>query len=181
MKHYKEIKLNNKTKFRSDDLSKLFQLCYLHYHRLNNVKFSWVGVLCIYRRVKDGFCGGYAYYNHNHITMKLPKDKRPYGHDSFEQRLARTFLHELDHCRGLTHGGMMNDTHRNLSFLPSDIQVREYALKVKQIPTVNTKLESLFKRKAKWESKIKRGQTAIKKINRQVKYYERKTAAISPN
>lgn len=175
----KTIKLYNKTNYRESDLVRLLSICFEHYKRLNPCKFTYVNVSCIYRKIKDGWCGGHAYIDSNNVTLKLPKQilKGSSGYYSIKE-IANTFLHELDHCMGLRHGEMQADHKRDMSFLPlEDIQIREYAQPVKKIPTDHSKVDSLLNRKKKWESKIKRGQTAIKKINKQIRYYENKAAA----
>jgi len=182
-----KITLKNETKYRSKDLKMLFEICFKAYKQTNwNLKYDNINVRCIYRRTKDGFCGGYAWYNHNAVVMKLPKEKRPYEKDTFEQRIARTFLHELDHCKGLRHGSMMADSQRNISFLPADISVEPYKEPEKKTKEVADKVTVLLSRRKRWEGKLKRSQNAIRKINKQIKYYELKMVAnknkqINPN
>lgn len=171
----KPIILTNKTHYNSKDLIKLFTLVFREYKRTAfNLKFPTIRITCEYRRIKDGFCGGYAYYNANYIEMRLPKIKAGYGNDTFEQNITRTFLHELDHCRGMKHGSMPNDLKRNISYLPADLIVREKKPKVKIKKTDDLKIQALLIRKKGWESKLKRCNTALKKIAKQIKYYEKK-------
>jgi len=174
------ILIRNQTHYYSKDIQKLFEACLREYRRLHfDFKFTSVNVRCIYRRTKDGFCGGYAWYNNNHVVMKLPKIKGSYGADTFEQRIARTFLHELDHCRGKSHGQMMSDKYRNVSFVVG-FDIREKKEPVKKKQDVSTKQGKLMEQKKRWESKMKRFKTAIIKINRRVKYYEKRMAADCP-
>jgi len=175
----KTIKLDNRTHYFSKDLNKLFALVLKEYKRLNfDFKFKTVNVKCIYRKTKDGFCGGYAYYNNNFVCMKLSKERRGYGTDSFAQAIARTFHHELDHCKGLSHGNMKAEHHRDISYVAPDFLIREKKPAVKLKKTPDHKVTVLLERKKKWESKLKRCKNAITKIERQVKYYEKKKQTV---
>jgi len=177
----KTILLNNQTHYNSRDLTKLFATVLKEYKRVSfNFKFDTVRVKCIYRRTKDGFCGGYAYYHNNIVVMKLPKSKMPYDSDTFEQRIARTFHHELDHCRGMKHGEMIKDSSRRLDYIGAEFHIKENGVKAKPVKTTDTKIESLLKRKKSWESKRKRCETALKKLAKQIKYYEKKKSQQIP-
>jgi L-lysine 2,3-aminomutase len=106
--------------------------------------------------------------------MKLPKIKKGYDGETFEQTITRTFIHELDHCRGMKHGEMPDDRKRNISYLPADLIVGEKKAKVKVKKTADDKITVLLKRKKTWETKFKRANTALKKIAKQIKYYQKK-------
>jgi hypothetical protein len=176
----KTIQLTNQTHYNSRDLTKLFTIALAFYKRTAfDFKFTTVKVKCIYRRKHDGFCGGYAYYNNNFICMKLPKIKKGYDGETFEQTIMRTFLHELDHCRGRKHGDMPNDKHRNISFIPDGYSIKEKEPKVKKKKTDDDKIAALIKRKKSWKTKMKRAETAMKKIDKQIVYYNRKRNKIT--
>ncbi len=175
------VKLDNSTHYRSRDLAKLFMVVFQNYKR-ERPDFTRTSMFvgCIYRRTKDGFCGGYAYYNSGHVVMKLPKVKTERGYssnDTFAQGIARTFHHELDHCYGLKHGNMVSEHIRNVKYI--DFDIAEKSKPQKKEKTDDIKIISLQERRKKWESKIKRAKTAIVKINRTLKYYDRKMAAKS--
>lgn len=174
-----KILLENHTKYYSRDLKRLLTLTVNEYKRTRfNFKFPTVRVKCIYRKTKDSFCGGYAYYNHNVVVLKLPKIKSGYYKgESFEQNIARTFMHECDHCRGMKHGEMPDDKKRDVSFVPADIVIKEKEEPKKVKKTVDDKVNALLARKEKWEAKLKRCQNALKKINTSIKYYEKKQLA----
>lgn len=174
-----KIQLENHTNYLSRDLKKLFTLVVNEYKRTRfNFKFNTVRVKCIYRRKKDSFCGGYAYYNNNLVVMKLPKVKSGYYQtETFEQNIARTFMHECDHCRGMKHGEMPDDKYRDVSFIPTDLIVKEKAEPKKVKKTIDDKVNALLVRKENWEAKLKRCENALKKINTKIKYYEKKQKA----
>ena len=171
----KTIIINNKTHYFTKDLEKIFKEVLVKYKRVTfDFKFKTVRVTCIYRKTKDGFCGGYAWYNDNEVVMKLPKIKMGYGSDTFEQRLARTFHHELDHCRGKRHGDMVADKHRDVSYINDEFLVRVKKPIEKRKKTNEDKIKSIWKRIESWSSKKKRAENAIKKLTKQVKYYQKK-------
>jgi hypothetical protein len=197
----KTIKLTNKTDYFTRDLEKLFTLVLREYKRTTfDLKYTTLNVACVYRKRNDGTCNGYAWYNTNNIIVKLPKNYnkkkltpfqkernaykdsiaeyvgveiKPDG-DTFEQHITRTFLHLIDICRGRTNGNIIDAQLRNISYLPDDLIVRVKQPPVKKKKTDDTKLNVLNDRMKKWESKLKRCETAIKKIAKQIKYYEKK-------
>lgn len=174
-----KIDLENHTNYNSSDLKKLFSLVVNKYKRTRfNFKFDTLRIKCIYRKKKDGFCGGYAYYNNNLVVLKLPKVKTGYYEgETFEQNISRTLMHECDHCRGMKHGSMPDDKNRDVSFIPEDliVRVKEKPKKVKK--TDDDKINALLVRKKNWEAKLKRCENALKKINTKIKYYEKKQKA----
>lgn len=217
-----KLKLKNNTQYFTKDLKKLFMLCLKSYKRTNfNFKHEVMNVTCNYRRIKDGFCGGYAYYNAPHVTMLLPKEDKPYAYIysmeqgrscnkyfhsvdnlditleeflaqnphavhqqvTLEQRIAQTFLHELDHTKGMKHAGMMPDFKRDISFLPSDFKLRTKAQKEKVVLSSadkdvkkHTQLQALY---AKWAKRKKNAERKIATLSKKMKYYEKKLAANS--
>lgn len=187
MKKHQSIILNNKTHYSSRDLKKLFGNLLKKYKKAHSDFFhKSVRITCIYNRYKDGFCGGYAYYNNNIVILKLPKEKIGYTHhnglsDTFEQRLTRTFEHELDHCRGLKHRVMEKDSARDISHLDMSIVIGEKTKNKKNNNKSTDKLISLINRRKNWETKAKRAATALKKLNMSIKYYQKKIAADSKN
>jgi len=198
----KTIILNNKTRYFSKDLTKLFTLVLREYKRTTfDFKHKIVNVTCIYRRWNDRQCSGSVeYYNSNNILIKIPKNYKKsklsfsqqerinYKNlieeyvgqeikedgDTLEQSITRTFLHLLDFCRGRTNGKIISSELRDISYLPEDLIIREKKSPIKKKKTVDIKVTKLLERKKKWESKLMRCENAITKINRQVKYYEKK-------
>lgn len=183
MEHYNwikpEIKIDNRTEYRTDDLRRIFWAVLRDYHRRVYDRPRTVHVTCEYRRFKDGFCGGYAYYNSGTVTMKLPKELTGYGGESAVARIARTFHHELDHCRGRRHGEMEPDRNRDVSCVEGLELRRKAPAKAKPKATPDDKLEAMVTRRKRWESKAKRCTTAIRKLNRQIKAMERRRAALN--
>ena len=92
-----EIHLVNHTHYLSSDLMRIFKLVVDDYAKnFFDWKHESLIIRCVYRRLRDGFCGGWAYYNNNQITLKLSKDYKPYSSlRTFEQELANTLHHEI--------------------------------------------------------------------------------------
>lgn len=170
-----EIILTNKTNYSSRDLKKLFRLVAIDYKKKHfDFRFDSVRVRCIYRRIKDGFCGGYAYYNNNVVVMKLQKHPRSYGKKTFEQEIANTFHHELDHCRGRKHGEMISD---HLRVTPIDEHFRVTQRAEKKRPGKKSPLEMvehIGKLLSQWQTKKRRADNAIRRLNKRQKYFLKK-------
>lgn len=177
----KKITLDNRTEYRSDDILRIANAVMLGYHKAHATPET-LRLKCIYRRIRDGFCGGYAYYNDNLVILKLSKDvdkvyERKEGDDQ-AMNIARTILHELAHCRGLRHGDMRINGGHDSKF---DVEyVRGFPVRMKAetkpapAPTDQDKVAKLQARRKRWTAKVKRAETAIKKIDRALRYYERK-------
>lgn len=173
------IAIYNKTKYQNRDIRRIVSTVMKEYWR-THTKPERVSITCIYRRVRDGFCGGYAYYNSGVVVLKISKDAdRVHScrkDDDPAMNIARTLLHELCHCRGLKHGDMAKDETFNVEY------VRGFFLRFRQEPkpkerTDEAKIIQLYDRKKRWFTKAKRAETAIRKINKSLHYYERKMAA----
>ncbi len=197
-KGMQRISLVNRTDYNSRDLRAIFAAVLKQYHR-SHAKPERVNVVCEYRRKRDGFCGGYGWYDSYRMKIMLPKEPKDLvyagivvlkaeervsqsnGDYTLVQRVARTFHHELDHLRGLRHSEMKPDRKRELPDL-TGFQLRHRAPKkeaeVDRSP--DAKIERLRARMKRWESKKKRAETAIKTITRKIRYYERRAAATPP-
>lgn len=202
----KTVILTNNTEYFNKDLEKLFTLVLREYKRTAfDFKHKIVYVTCFYRKRNDRQSSGTAYYNRNHIVIKVPKnytkpkltlkeqeriryknlieeyvgtDIKPDG-DTLEQAITRTFLHLLDFCRRRTNGNIISPELRDISYLPEDLIIREKKPPLKKKKTDDNKITVLLERKKKWESKLKRCTTAIKKIEKQVKYYNKKKQTVN--
>jgi len=176
----RDITIDNRTVYREDDLRRIFSAVLRDYHRRVSERPRTIVVRCVYRRLKDGFCGGYAHYNSGNVCLKLPKEPIIYQGEPAVERIARTLHHELDHCRGLRHGEMTHDANRDLSCV-TGLTLRKRSLaKPKATPTPDDKLTRLIERRKRWETKAKRCESALRKLTRQIRGYERRAAAATP-
>ena len=180
----KKVMIDNRTSYRTDDLLRIANAVMREYHKTYTTPET-LRLTCIYRRIRDGFCGGEGWYYSNRVTLKLSKDvdkvKSRGESDDQAMNIARTILHELAHCRGLRHGDMGEggrDDHRyNVEYV-REFPVREKAQpKAKPAPSIEDKLERLEARRKKVEARIKRAQNALRKVLKSIQYYQRRKAA----
>lgn len=199
-KQHPSINLTNETLFLAKDLKKFFAIVLKHYNvtQFNvNKKIEVASVKCVVSRKNDLT---YEYFNQGMITMKLPKevalynqsdslrnlndtsgifeeaDEAKFGKDSFEVKLAKYFLSALKVSRGVIGRQYDSDIeNENVSFLPPSLKIRSKQPAVKAKKTPDVKLKTLKNLKKNWESKMKRCQNAIKKLDKKIKYYEKKT------
>lgn len=178
-----KITLTNRTKYLSRDIKKLLRLVAIDYKkRFFNFKFDEVIVKVIYRRKRDGFHGGYAYYGKNYVTIKVSKEYKDYAGVTFEQNMAQTFQHELDHCRGLKHGEMVQHDHLRVTPITREFKIgmqkgyTETSIEIKRsgkaMPLQH--IERIGKLLRLWQTKKKRAENAIKKLQLKHRYYMKK-------
>lgn len=90
--------------------------------------------------------------------------------------LASLVYHELMHTYGYKHAEYNDILPGELAQLyPDNFEVPAEAEKLQcaAAPKWRTKYDSALKRRKAWLSKAKRAETALKKIEKQIKYYER--------
>lgn len=136
----------------------------------------------VYNRAgKNGsYVTGCAPYGGKRITIKVG------GHAVNKYDLASTIQHELAHTINYTHADM--GFRKNGLFwwggeefypwakdLP--LEPKPKKLKPKGTELKLVKLVRLEKREVEWEAKLKRANTALKKIRTQKRYYERQLVA----
>lgn len=198
MKQHKEVELVNETHYLAKDLKKIIAVIFKHYKKHNfspKVKAcNLVKVKCVYSRKNIVNCEANA--SNNFIKLKLPKEVQlfnrseklrkanhnigildddskdeGFGLESFEARVAKCIVWSLDF-------NLQNINREfksiNVDFLPKDIKIGEKQPQVKEKKTVDTKLIALQKLKANWERKLKRCENAIDKLDKKIKYYEKK-------
>lgn len=195
----KILELTNNTHYFKKDLEKLLTLVFQEYKRNDYKKifaryqYDTIRVFCKYRKV----AGWNTSYQQNFIVLKLPKLRVNENNETFEQNIVRAFLHELDYCCGVPQYSKPRDSdrklqvnalneilgasfkiskhdmNRDISYLPADLIVREKGSTVKK-KTPDLKVTVLLERKKKWESRMKRCKNALTKIERKIKYYEKK-------
>jgi len=144
----------NRTAYSSRDILKLCSRVHADYMK-KKTQPETVRLRVKYRRDRRSYWG-YAYYDNNIVILSMPKDRKI---DSNE--LAHTFQHELDHCRGVRHSDMGEcNRHRTGEKWHKD---REY-------PDCSD-IQIAFKA---WTTKRKRAETAMRAINKKLRYYHRK-------
>lgn len=197
-KQHPSINLINETQFLAKDLKKFFAIVLKNHNSKSLVKkVEVVTVKCINSR-KNVLT--YEYVSNGMITMKLPKEialynqsdslrvlndttgifeeasEERFGKESFEIQVAKFFQSALKASRGNYTPRYWSDILKNESvdYLPANLKIREKNPVVKVKKTPDTKLVALKALRKNWESKMKRCENAIKKLDKKIKYYEKK-------
>lgn len=179
------MKINNKTKYDTRFLRKIFTACEKHIfatylvhgeskHRHVTIKTHKKGTSTV---------GGYAWYNSWSVVITLPPPiSTLYGNTKREntinaRRVAQVYLHEIGHNIGLKHKQMKPSTKINVDWLPDEIvPLKSEKIKPK-IDIVEIRAKKTQAKLSEWQRKLKRAKTYVKKYQAKVKYYERKRAA----
>src|SRR5215472_14739094 len=133
-----------------------------------------------------GFSSGHAPYGGNHITVRLSSGNN--GKLPSKTDFAGVIAHEMAHTRGMHHWQMQGDRYQRghgeqlerykaryawAEELPLEKKsVRAKTADIQEVRHTRT-LESI----KRWESKLKRAQTALKKLRAQDRYYTKALAA----
>lgn len=180
MKPSQRIGINNKTTFSTRDLRKVFTIGFREWHK-HHIKPRRIFVNVTWAR-RDNIHGT-AWIGGTTINMMIPKRiRKALEMESFHKHdLISVFMHEVDHCSGTDHYDM---AFRN-KYCPDydktkfeGITIRNLGLKApKPKPTTGDKMLQIAQRLKRWQSKEKRAQTAIKKLQRQLKHYQKAQVA----
>lgn len=175
MKQNGSMRVNNKTDWDTRDLRRVFTAV-LQENRKHEGPFARTLNITVVPARYGGYYSGYAYFNTGSMRLRLPRPKHG-ALDVF--KLAHLFEHELAHCRGYRHKGMctLNDwRHAKPESYPGLIGMTVRATPPKVRPKVDHRQRRYARTLAKiksWKTKAKRAATALKKLERQRRYYER--------
>ena len=167
------IKIDNRTKYSTRSLRVLFAAVHRRFMKLHDrPRLLDVAV----RSKRSGSAiDGYAWLNSNKVVLHLPKP--PLDVD-MRREVALTLYHELLHCVGIkSHREPAFDLKRGDFAYVDSCQLEVELPRVKMPKSVDTKVTALKARRKRWVSKLKRAQTALKKIDRSLKYYAKKGAS----
>lgn len=180
------IEIKNLTLLNTKDLRKLIKRSlneFNSYYFIKHSQSTELHVKIIYKKEskRGQWIGGYAWYNTRSIVIKIPIPLKELNGECC-YKLVQVIFHELEHCEGKRHRDMRN---HHITPYPTD-WAREYTIHSKEVKLsvkspsnkVIDKINTLEGRKKSWVSKLKRSQNAIKKINTQLKYYEKRKAAV---
>jgi len=193
------MRITNSTSWDSNSLKKLFSKCRQEIVRREGKRgeLSKPKVSIIYQRGarRQDWIGGYAYYNSNVLTMKMPHEKFETTHITdkkvldFSQCVADTYIHEVGHNLGVHHtsaAGFNNRTieHMYRQWVLDNISNEKFPLykvepKAIAKPKVDLKqkrYEQALKRLAKAEKEMKSSKRLFDKWRIKVRYYERSFA-----
>ena len=163
------MKVINETNYSTRDLRKLFLAGLKH----EGMDSKYYKIVVKYRRENGAY--GYGSYNREWIQINLPKIQTNFpknSHNGLVKQVARTFIHEICHNRGLKHKEMDYDA---IDTSWSD----GYVLRLKEEKPVEEKdlqierFEHAKKMLNKHESRLKRQKHIVNKWKQKVKYYEK--------
>jgi len=153
---------------------------------------NWKGLRVIIEGREDNYHSGRAYF-HGHggdwdvfLTLPRPTKKGTLWHNKERKgqpnyygvhTLASLVYHELMHTYGYRHSEYNDITEPELNKLfpeTYDIPAQpEPKARLAALPKWQTKYNRLLARRKTWESKQRRAKVALKKLETQIKYYER--------
>lgn len=179
----RRIRIENATRYRTDDLRRFVVRAAADAlgddTRALVVRFKYTTGKGVHGRA---YIGGYS------VAMRLPRG----GVSGIT--LAFVLTHEFGHTRGLRHAQMRSTSWRwprteagreawRAHFGWGDtIPVRERpvreAVKATGAALIEQKRAALEVRRVRWQTKAKRAATALRTIARQMRYYDRRAAAV---
>jgi predicted SprT family Zn-dependent metalloprotease len=132
------------------------------------------------RQVDQGSCSGHAWFHSWSLTLKLPSQVV----DRVD--MAMVIAHELAHTLGYKHQDMTGvalwnrtGNWRELYCWADELPLEKMAPKRKPKGTdlQLIRYQRLLASQARWETKAKRAKTALTKLHKQRRYYEKQLAA----
>lgn len=168
------MKIKNRTNYDTQYLRRLFIAC--EKHEGTNHRYREVEVL----NKRGGGVSGRAWVNSRYVNMYLPIGRGP-GFKPKSHSVARVYIHEVSHNLGLRHKDMASISSIDVSWLadepipkkPKPPKPKPNVVEVRAI-RAQAKLDE-------WQKKLIRAKTFVKKYQRKVRYYQRKTAASPEN
>lgn len=170
------MRIDNRTDWRTDDLRRIFSMVLARWNRMETgrrrVPSKTLRISIVYARTsKTG--SGWAYLNSGRMRLCLPRD----GLDI--RKVAFLFEHELAHCAGYDHKDMADlmswktaDTKRYDFVEGMEVRGKE-AVKPPKTDVQIIRYERVIASRKRWETKLKRAQTALKKLKQKERYYEK--------
>lgn len=167
------MKVKNETRYLTADLRHLIQA--VAERELEPAQRKRLHVHVIYKRGSG--CGGYAYYNSNGFTLKMPRARM----STSPAAVASTIAHEMAHAfKGLRHSQMRGTRYSWKGYREGCWDwAKDYPLGLKpeapkkERPGVAEKLEHAQAMLEDKERQAKRVVTLIKRWKKRVRYYER--------
>jgi len=96
------------------------------------------------------------------------------------RRVAQIYIHEVGHNLGLHHKDMPLSVNIDISWLPDEsVPLKAAKLQKPKPNVVEVRAIQAQKKLDKWQIKLKRAKTYVKKYRKKVQYYEKKRIAAS--
>lgn len=199
-----KIIVNNKTKYRTDDIRKLLKTCI----KKDGVNIAFLKVDIEYQR---GWTGGRAYYDGRWMMLglknpdsfinrikrmktRMNKEEgkaKKYWADAIEReregeekykysvsdpkRVAEVIFHELQHIKGLHHEDMLSDSNFDVSWVDENYPLRlKEEILKPERDLIKERYEKVLRHIKKKESIIRRYQKLLKRWKKKQRYYEKK-------
>lgn len=177
----RRMRVINKTKWRTDQLKAIAQRVAkdeLDPEKAKRITITFVSTRPKYgaRAYSSGYC---SYLGGNNIIVRL--------HHTLQNKtdLGMVLAHEMAHARGMNHKQMRNAPRYNrvgnyrevyawAEAMPLEVKPKRAKAPVDIQAVRHKRILAATKR---WETKLKRAQTALKKLRAQDRYYSRAMAA----
>lgn len=156
-----KIKIKNDTEYETRNLRKIISRCIKTDGPRAETKMD------IHIRPSKKYLSGYAYLNSNFVCMRIPSTG-----EIDTVRFTQIFIHELQHCRGEVHREMVKSKTIDAGWAKA-FPIQKRPVKIKPVADLKSKrYETAKSRVSKYEIKMKRMATLLKKWKRKVTYYE---------
>lgn len=172
------MKITNQTHWRTDHLKAFVNR--VAQDELDPEKRKSFRVYFTYAR-GHGFSSGHAPYHGNRIHIRLSSGNN--GKLPSKTDLAMVIAHEIAHSRGMHHwqmqGGRYNrrgdykERYAWAELLPLEKKEK----KPKLVDQQQIRYQQVLAGQKRWESKLKRAQTALRKLRQKERYYSKALAA----
>jgi predicted SprT family Zn-dependent metalloprotease len=166
------VKIENKTHWRTDHLRAFISR--IAKEELGAEARKRLHITVVYNRAKDkGYVTGCAFLGGSRAWIKVPSGEV----DKID--LAHVIAHELAHIRGMQHRQMTHNPQysrvgdwRSRYAWALDMPLEKAQPKPKQDVQVK-RYEAVLAQERRWQTKLKRAQTALKKLRPKLRRYER--------
>jgi predicted SprT family Zn-dependent metalloprotease len=146
---------------------------------IDNKYRTHLDIRVVYNRQVTGSITGYAWYNSWSMTLRLPSQAVD------KTDLALTIAHELAHTLGYKHRDMDNGLFRHVGnwreiYAWAETMPLEHKAKAVKPKGTDLQLQRYERTVAsieRWSTKLKRAQSALRKLTTKRRYYERALAA----
>jgi hypothetical protein len=170
------MRIINKTHYPTRALRSVVLRAYREVARTEGPAERWGSTKITVVHARGGLCSGWAYRGGTRAHLRVPRQKVNAG------SLYGVAWHEVMHLRGFAHGTFPHyptheQTVRALCGLPEYIEATPPTKPARRVPTPADHIARIEARLARWVSKRRRAETAIRKLLKSRRYYERKMAA----
>lgn len=165
------MKVKNHTNYDTRYLRRLFIVC--EKHEGTDYCYREVEVL----NKKGGGVSGRAWVSSRYVNMYLPSGRGP-EHSLKSHSIAQVYIHEVGHNLGLRHKDMGSVSSIDVSWLVDEpIPIKKSKPPKPKPNIVEVRATHAQAMLDKWQKKMNRAKTFVKKYQQKVRYYDKKKAA----